>query len=298
MGYIVNSLPDYVEQNREGFLTKAVLGADTIKVIDQFLNVKHKEALPYLETTAPLQDGSTCGFNASGDDTITQRILEVKTVKVNKEYCPKQLLPTYLNTELKIQAGLETIPFEEKFMDENNKAINRAVEKMIWQGDASLGITGFIGILNDASSGAIDSSVAAGSGADDLIEDAYAHIPVAVLESTGAYIFVSHTMFKKYVSELNAVCCNNRPIYDANTDAFQFVGDSRVIIKPVAGLEGTQYAVAGNPKNFVYGTDIEDSQNVYDLWYSKDNDVFRYKVVFNAGCQIKFPAEVVISKIN
>lgn len=297
MAFSVNTLPEYVQENREQLLTAAALGADTLGVIETYLNVKHKQNLNYLAVTAPFQDASTCGFNANGTDTISQRVLEVKPLKVNKEYCVKDLLPKYLNTELKIAAGMEQIPFEQKFMDENNKAINRGLEKLIWQGDSSLGIVGFVGVLTDPSTGAIDSSVAAGSGADDLIADAYAHIPVAVLENTGAYIFVSHTTFKNYIADLNAVCCANRPIIDANQSEMKYIGDSRVTIKPVAGLEGTTYAIAGDPKNFVFGTDVEDSQNVYKLWFSEDDDVFKYKVEFNAGMQIAFPGEVVITKI-
>lgn len=296
MAYNVTSLPEYVNQRKDVLLTKAALGAETLGVIDVMLNVKHKEALSYLEVEAPFQDAASCGFTPEGSDTITNRTIEVKPIKVNKEYCPKDLLPKWLNQDLKIAAGLESMPFEEVFMDENNKAINAGVEDIIWKGDNGLGIDGFV-TLAGSEPDVITDSLASTATASDLVDAVYAAIPVAVMKRNPV-IFLSHTMFRAYVGEQNASCCANRPMMDAASGEIKYPGDSRVTIKPVAGLEGTKFAFGGDAKNFTFGTDVENSQNIYKLWYSEDNDTFRYKVEFTAGVQFKLPSEIVAIDIQ
>ena len=63
-------------------------------------------------------------------------------------------------------------------------------------------------------------------------------------------------------------------------------------------LNGTKKIVAGDLKgNFFYGTDLEGDQEVFDLWYSKDNQEFRLAIKFNAGVQVAFPDQVVVKTI-
>ena len=66
----------------------------------------------------------------------------------------------------------------------------------------------------------------------------------------------------------------------------------------VPGLNGTKKIVAGDLKgNFFYGTDLDGDQEVFDLWYSKDNQEFRLAIKFNAGVQVAFPDQVVVKTI-
>ena len=301
MAINVSALPEYVNQHTDELLTKSVLGATTLDYISIMPNVKWKDSLTYLSSTIAFQDASVCGFNPSGDDTLSQRTIEVAPLKVNKQYCPKDLRKTALNHGLLFEAGRETLPFEEKFMDSNVAAINAELEKEIWQNDASALFPGFIYQITagDASVGPIDASVAPGYDAEDVIDLAYDKLPEIVLEK-GAAIFVSHTTFKKYVKQLNATCCANRPVIDAASKEIEYPGDSRVKIVPVAGLQNATdsnskaaLAVASWAKNLVYGTDVENSENTFKFWFSDDDDVFKFKVLFNAGTAIAFPDEVV-----
>lgn len=301
MAINVSALPEYVNQHADELLTKSMLGGTTLDYVSIMPNVKYKDSLTYLSTTVAFQDASVCGFNPSGDDTLSQRSIEVAPIKVNKQYCPKDLRKTALNHGLLFEAGREKLPFEEKFMDNNIVAINAELEKEIWQNGSSALFPGFIYqiVAGDASVGPIDSSVQPGYTADDVIDLAYDKLPEIVLQK-GAVIFVSYTTFKNYVKALNATCCANRPIIDANTKELDYPGDSRVKIVPVAGLQNATdsnskaaLAVASWPKNLVYGTDVEGSENTFKFWFSDDDDVFKFKVLFNAGTAIAWPDEVV-----
>lgn len=301
MAINVNALPEYVNQHADELLTKAMLEGTTLKYVSIMPRVKFKDSLTYLSTTVEFQDASTCGFNPQGDDTLSQRTIEVAPIKVNKTYCEKDLRKTALNHELLFEAGREKLPFEEKFMEGNITAINAELEEEIWQNDNTDLFPGFIYqiVAGDASVGPIDASLASGYDADDVIDLAYDKLPEVVLKK-GAVIFVSHSMFRAYVKALNATCCANRPMIDAASSEIDYPGDSRVKIVPVAGLQNAKdpngkdvLAVASWAKNFVYGTDVEGSENTFKFWFSDDDDVFKFKVLFNAGTAIAWPDEVV-----
>ena len=301
MAIITTALPEYVNAHADELLTKAMIGATTLDYISIMPSVKYKDSLIYLASTVAFQDAKTCGFNAQGDDTLSERTIEVAPIKVNKQYCPKDLRKTALNHGLLFEAGRETLPFEEKFMEGNIAAINAELEKEIWQNGSSALFPGFLYQITagDASVGPKVATVSTGYGADDVIDAAYDKLDEVTLEK-GAVIFVSHTTFKNYVKALNATCCANRPILDAAAKEIEYPGDSRVKIVPVAGLQNATdsnskaaLAVASWAKNFVYGTDVEGSENTFKFWFSDDDDVFKFKVLFNAGTAIAFPDEVV-----
>lgn len=289
---VKTSLPDYVNQNVEELLVKTQLGAKTLNYFEIMTNVKSKSALNYLDSTVEFGDGSACGFNAQGTDTLTQREIEVKPIKVNKEWCDRALLSTWMNHENLIAAGRETLPFEARFVESNMKAIENKLEKLIWQGDDTLGIDGMLDILGEEA-GVIDVTAAS---IEPLIDAVYEAIPEAVMDKD-VHIFVSNSDFRKYVKLLNANCCGNQPIIDVAAGEMTYVGDSRVKIVAVAGLEGQNKVVAGARDNFVYGTDVEDAHAIYKLWFSDDEDLFRFKVLFNAGVQVKFPSDAVLGTI-
>ena len=285
---VKTSLPDYVATNTDELLVKSMLGAKTLNYVDIMTNVKYKSALNYLDSTVSFADGSECGFEAQGTDTLSQRTIEVKPIKVNKEWCDRDLLSTYANHQNLIAAGRETLPFEEKFVGANLDAIKAELEKVIWNGDDELGLEGFIDLAS-TETGVIKATATA----DELIDSAYNAIPDAVLEKGDVIIFVDPTIFKNYVKANNTACCSNVGIVDAAAGEMAYVGDSRVKIVAVGGLSGKNTAIASYRTNFTYATDVEGSENTFKLWYSDDADLFRFKVLFNAGVQFKFPSEVV-----
>lgn len=294
----LNGLNAYVEQKSDELLTKAILGTKTLDVIDVMLDVKYKAPLNYLDSTVDFADASTCGWNASGSDTFTQRTIEVSPLKVNKEWCARDMRKYWMNYQLLIDANRETLPFEEKIVEENLKAINKKLETAIWQ-ETSL-FTGLLKLIStDASNGIKTYDASAGVDYNEIIDKAYQNITDDMYARGEIVMFVSPTVYRGYISELNAVCCANREAIDAASDFITYPGDSRVTIRPTYGLTGAQisgkdvYVVATWAKNLVFGTDVENSENDFKVWYDDKDEMTRFKVLFNAGTQIKFPAEVI-----
>lgn len=295
----VTSLTNYVDEQRLPLIRKAVLSPKSADLFNLQTGVKSQAALNLLTTEVVFGDGSTCGWNPEGTNTLSQRVITVGKVKVNMNFCDRTLLDYWAGYEVKVAAGKETLPFEEAFVADIIAHVNAEVEKAIWQGDttATGNLSIFDGLLKilNAETDTIKIAAVSGNNIAQEVYDAYANIPLEILHS--ASIVMGEDAFRSYIGELNA---ENLYHYDPKVDE----GMSIVIpgtstrIYGVPGLNGTKKIVAGDLKgNFFYGTDLEGDQETFDLWYSKDNQEFRLAVKFNAGVQVAFPDQVVVKTI-
>ena len=290
MAINVSTLPDYIQENRDELFVKAIASTKTLDYIESMLGVKGKAALNYLDSTVVLADGETCGWNPQGDDTFTQKTVSTKLVTVNKEFCAKQMRSKWMSYDLSLAAGRENLPFEQKIAESNVAAIKKAVEKLIWQGDVTLGIDGLLKQIK-TEDGAV--KVNGGTTILEKVGKVIAAIPAGALEK-GVNVFMSYTDFRSYVEAKNAECCANMPIIDANVDYLVYAGDSRIKLVPVAGLEGTDKIVAAPYDALVYATDVEDSEGIFKMWFDEKEDKFLFKVLFTAGTAVKYADEVTI----
>ena len=283
---------DYVKIHSDELFTKATAGARSLELVEIMPDVKYKDALQYLDSEIVLADGSVCGFNPQGADNFTERYVETKPVKVEKSWCAKDFEKKAAGLQLRWEAGRETLPFEQKIAESNMNAIQDAVENLVWQGNSSLGIAGW---LAQATGETLVTDVAFASGSTTIakIDAMVAAIPARAL-AKGVNIFMSITDFRNYVAEQNSSCCANRPVMDAAAESIKYVGDSRISLVPVAGLEGTGKMVAATEDALVYATDLEGSENVYRLWFNEETEKFNMRVIFKAGTAIKYPDEVVL----
>lgn len=290
MAINVNSLPEYIEVNKDELFVKAIAGTKTLDYIEVMAGVKGKAALNYLDSTVVLANGEACGWNPQGDDTFTQKYVETKLISIQKELCWKAMKNKWMNYDLALAAGRETLPFEQKIAESNVAAIKKEVEKMVWQGNEAVGLTGLLAQIS------ADSATIKVTEGDDIVErvDAViAAIPAGALEK-GVNVFLSWTDFRAYVATKNASCCGNMPIIDAAVTELVYAGDSRIKLVPVAGLEATSKIVAAPYDALVYATDIEDADAVYRMWFDAKESKFLFEVLFNAGTQIKYSDEVVL----
>lgn len=290
----LNTLPDYIEQHRDELFIKSTLGTKSLDYLDIMTNVKFKEAINFLDSTVVLQDGSDCNWNPQGEDTFSQRFIEVVPVEVQKEYCWKDFRKKYMNYQLLWEAGRETLPFEEKIAQSNMNAIQEKMEDAVWQGITGLA-EGVIDKIKAESANTVNVTFASGETITEKVDKIVAAIPLVALKK-GVNVFMSYTDFRTYIQESNAGCCSNRPVIDAASESISYFGDSRVTIVPVLGLEGQNVIVAFPKDAVVYGTDVENADNHYEMWYSKDDDKFRFYVLWMFGIALRFPNEIVYGK--
>lgn len=288
----LSSLPDYIQEHKDELFIKATLGGKTLGLVEIMPNVKYKDALNYLDSEVVLQDGSACGWNPQGSDTFAQRYIETVAVEVEKEFCAKDFEKKYANYQLLWEAGRETLPFEQKIAESNMNAIQDAVEDLVWQGNATLGISGFVA---DARAEGVKVAFESGQTLTDKIDAVVAALSIEMLKK-GVNIYVSYTDFRAYIQEQNGVCCSNKPVLDAASESITYFGDSRIKIIPVLGLEGTGAIVAATPDALVVATDVEGSEKTYRMFFDEKEEKFMFRVLFRIGTALKFPDQIVIGE--
>lgn len=297
MAIDVTNLTGYVDQERLPLIKKAVLNAKSAQLFNLQTGVKSKAALNLLSTEVVFGDGSSCGWNEAGTSTLSQREIEVGKIKINMSFCDRTLLDTWAGYEVKVAAGKEKLPFEEYFVNSVIENVNAKIEKTIWQGDTSdsdadeQAFDGLLTILGNEAG-----VISAGStGATATVFDVYANIPAEVLDKSS--IVMGTDSFRELVLDLmQQNLYHYNPVIDGEMQ-ITLPGTSTKVYG-VNGLNGTDKVVAGDLQgNFFFGTDMEGDAEVFDLWYSKDNQEFRLAIKFNAGVQVAFPDQVVLGTI-
>ena len=127
MAYNVTGLAAYTKQNVDLLVKNSVFEARTQKEILALGNVrvgvKSSEAIGRMDTDVFFQDDSSCGFNASGTTTFTQRSLVVKPIKVNEILCDKDLEPYYTQQALKAGGKYDSLTFAADYTDLKAKKV-------------------------------------------------------------------------------------------------------------------------------------------------------------------------------
>lgn len=287
---ITTGLSQYVEEHRSELLSKAMLDGRSRRAFNLMSGVKGPTTLNIMDTNVVFGE-LECGWNESGSTEFSQRKLEPKALSVNMAFCDKKLLGTYAQYEVKVAAGLEELPFEEKWTSQILASVNEQIEKMIYQGTGTgAEFKGLIPILS-AETGTVKVTVSSGSSAYEYLKEVAKAIPVAVKSPV---ILVSTPLYREYMQDLVAA---NLFHYDpANGENEYKLPGTDIRVIAVDGLNGVENVIAADMANLFYGVSADEDSDTFDLWYSKDNREFRLAINFIAGVQVAFPNEVVLGK--
>lgn len=301
MGYTVSALTNYVKTNEDALIKSVVLGGvkgDTIDNLSLQTGIKTKERLNYLNVEPSFQDGTNCGFSASGKTEFTDRELETKQYKVQDEYCDRVLLGKFAEYQVKINAQKEAsdLPFEAELMDEIIGGINAGMEKEVWLGtgtDSSL-IKGFVTLAASADSAStVAVSIESGTSVYNAIKKVVMAIPERIIDE--AVVFVSPAIYRAFVQEMVE---KNYFHYDANgkvEDADITFPGTDIKVHKTIGLTGDKkHIYASSYKNMVYGCDLQGDEEKVKVWYDDNSELFKYSIRWNAGVMTYFPDMVVL----
>ena len=297
MAIDVTALNNYVEEKRLPLIAKSFLRGKTVELVQLETGVKQDTALNLVSASVTFGDGSDCGFDATNGVALSQRLLKPTFLKVNQVFCDKDLLKKWASYEVRLAAGRETLPFEEKFMDEIAKAINEQIETLIWQGDSQnaggdIEPDGYLTILGAVGSGVVSATWSNGTSAYNKIKAVYNKIPANIIDKEDTVIFVGEDTYRAYIQDL--VAAN---LYHFDPDyrdgEYRLPGTSIRVIA-VNGLNGTDKVVAGRLSNFFYGVGAEDDAQTFDFWYSKDDRIWKLAVEFAIAAQVAYPNEIVL----
>ena len=278
----LSQLSVYVDENKLDLIRKSVLGAKTINYLNLQTGIVGKTKINLLDTTVEFGDGAACGWNEAGTSTISQREIDPAPIKVNMSFCDKAMQKYFMNHQITVAAGRSTLPFEEDFIAGVIEGVGKKLEDAIWNG-VNINGTSYNGLTQ-----LVTKQATTGSTVYDSVKNLYNGIPSASLMDT--VIFIGIDGFRSLAGELTA---KNLYHYDPKVDeAFEMVlpgTTTRVIGVP--GLDGSNKAYAINTKHAFYGTDMQNDNETFDFWYSKDAQEFRLALNFVEGVQVAFPDE-------
>jgi hypothetical protein len=312
MGFDVSALANYTKENEALLVTSSVLGAKTASLIKSagnvMVGVKSSEKINIMETDAIFQDGSSCGFNASGSTTFTQRTVTPGKIKVNEALCPKDLEAKYLQKALPTGSMYDSVPFEQEYSEKKAKTIAAQLETALWTGDTSSvnvnlnrfdGLVKLIGaasgvVAANAStfiSGAPLSSITAAN-VISIFDGVYQAIPAKVVAADDMTIFCGQDLFRTYTVALKNSGSFNYQI-DVKADSEFVLPGTTIKVIAVAGLNGTNKVYAMRLSNMFLGTDLLNEEEKFEIFYAKEADQVRFVSEFKMGVNIAFPDEVV-----
>jgi hypothetical protein len=320
--FSLGGLSAYTEENKADIVTKSILGARTMGLIDVRAGIKSAMKIPILDTTSNFQAGGTCAFNTSGTTTVTQTTITPVALKLNMSWCPSELEAYFTQKYLKAgalysgtydsQDGIDNLFFT-AITDRVQAYINKQVEAMLWLGNTATTadpnlklMNGFIKTIDTAATAIAATplaSIAIGTVRDIFEEIIFQKIPNAIL-GDNPVVFCSQ---EDYRLLLNALWVDN--LYHYIPSAAENAGleltypGSNVKVIAVPGLNsdnGTGLPIAakhrifaGTTSNFVAGVDLENDIQNFDLWYSKDNREVRMVMDFKLGVANHFTDQIV-----
>ena len=208
-------------------------------------------------------------------------------------FCDKNLLDTWANYEVKVAAGIKSLPFEEEWTGQIVARVQDQLEKFIWVGGTycEKTVKGIEGILNTENG--IKVTAAQGDSIYNKLIELFLALPDTVQAADDVVAFVSYKSYNKLVQDL--LSASHYHLDVNNLEDGVVLPGTRVKVIPSqgigSGVADKTLAVMGRASNFYFGTDMRGDSEVFDLWYSQDNREFRLAIEFTAGTQVAFPDE-------
>jgi hypothetical protein len=320
--FSLGGLSAYTEENKADIVTKSILGARTMGLIDVRAGIKSAMKIPILDTTSNFQAGGTCAFNTSGTTTVTQTTITPVALKLNMSWCPSELEAYFTQKYLKAgalysgtydsQDGIDNLFFT-AITDRVQAYINKQVEAMLWLGNTATTadpnlklMNGFIKTIDTAATAVAatqQTSITLALVRGIFEEIIFQKIPNAILNDNPV-VFCSQEDFRLLLNALWAANLYHYIPSAAENAGLEFTyPGSNVKVIAVPGLNsdnGTGLPTAakhrifaGTASNFVAGVDLENDIQNFDLWYSKDNREVRMVMDFKLGVANHFTDQIV-----
>lgn len=302
-------LANYVKENEQQLATSLVFKPKTAQLIEGagnvMVGVKSSETINVMETDAVFQAGGTCGFNASGTTTFTQRTVTPGKIKVNESICPKTFESKYTQKALRAGSSYDYMPFADEFTAKKIELIGKQLEVALWQGDTASGnanLNKFNGLLKLIAPAGVPVAGVVDGNPDNvteitsanvisIIDTIYTLIPADIIANGDVAIMVGMDTFRTYTVALKEA---NLFHYAAESTDFELVipGTSVKLIA-LNGLNGTNQIVATRLSNLYLGVDLLNEEERFELFYAKEADEMRFVAEFKMGVNYAFPTEIV-----
>jgi len=299
MAFDVTALTDFIQENVELIIAKAVLGMNTAKWMTVVPGVKSATNLTEIDPDSTLQNGS-CGWSPTGTTTLSPRTLTVKDIMNQEELCTKDLEKKFLQLEVApgTIAGSESMPIEQIYIEQKVKLINKKIDVLMWQGDLASGdpdlnkMDGALKVLTaDVPGGQqLTRTASVRDDVDEMLEE----LPEDVYGDDQLVIYMSHKNYRLLARELLDANLFHHNVQENAEFTMDYPGVN-VKIVAITGLTGDNTLVLASMSNMYMGTDLESDFEEVDFFYDKGDRIWKFHMNWRQGFQVGFPEEVVLS---
>lgn len=309
MALDLTALSAYTTEHAEEFFAKSVMKSKTAGIMNVLAGFKpgtHK--LPEFDHAYDLfQDGSSCGFNPSGDLSIKQRSITVESLKINTEYCMRDLEAKFTRQIMPAGQEYEGLePIAAGLLSELDKKVAKMTELMLWNGNKATApnaissydlVNGLLKVLADetgnlayeGSTGALTTSNIIGA-----VEALYDNLPVdaySTIQDEAWVVLMGDDKAKMYERAYRDT--HGAVVYNQGFEK-RYVDGTNIEIVGVAGLNGTDKLVLAKRDNLILAVDVDGEEMDFKVYMDQDEENVRVKARFAMGVQIHFPGEVAI----
>lgn len=305
MALDLGTMTKYTDEMSGALIKEAVLTGRTVDMVTVQGGVKHSATVNRLSSALQAQAG-TCGWNPQGTTTLDQRAIEVSPIKINEPICLNDLEEYYTSTMMNPGSYNEEIPFEQIFAENKRDAVKSLIEDLIWKGNTDTGTgnlalaNGFIKLFDAAETAGDLTRVGTytianfATDAIDIVDEAIAKLPDAVLGLDDLVVMISYADYRKYAKAVrDANLFHYTGAENQGEDFMQIHPGTNVKVVATKGLSGTNRFVVTPASNLVVGTDLLDDAEDFRIFYSQDNDEVRFLAKFKIGVQVAFIENVV-----
>jgi hypothetical protein len=306
------TLSAYIDEQNFPMVTKALIGGRTASMLTPQLGVAGKTKINLMDVDVVMQDGSGCAWNADGNIDLSQREIDAKQVKINLEFCPKDLQGYYWRTQMPAGTHQEALPFEEQFANYLVEKVQNEIEKVIWNGDfaggsGNLAMFDGLGIVAPSFT---DCNLGTGSFPTPLtgaitianvleaIERIYVETPSAAVAKGDFKIFLGTDKFRVLAAALmngNGLSSAGGQLnnYTSSFDPLRLIfPGTNIEIVGVGGLEASENIIGFSVANAFLGVNLSEDSSKLETWYSQDDRKFRVAMEFTMGTQFAYPDQV------
>ena len=305
---------DYIDQMKETLMAHMLFEGRTAEFAKVIPGVKNRISLNLLANTAVPTD-ATCGWTPAPSNqyvTLDQKELKVNPLEVKDALCPKDFEQLYLGMYMK---GNKEVPFAQLIADSYVNVVMNANEKYIWDGNGT-----FTGLLTDINGDAsvIDAStdVTTATTAMQAVEIMLKNATPDILSHNNKVLYCGYAFYNKYASELRAanwyIQANGEYKNGTLANYEMIIPGTDVKLVAMAGMDnlvnttligGYNIGTISTPiytplvltytDNIVIGTDMMNDEEMFDMWYSRDNDEVRVNIQYKLGWSFYFGDHIV-----
>lgn len=291
-GYDVSALGAYTKDNANQLLYKQIAQGNTASLMQVQTGIKTAERINIVANN-PVWQAQACSFTASANTVFSQRTLTVGAIGAYMKWCEKDLEAKYTQLAMKAGSNLDTLTFEKIFVEDIMQQINYKKELVIWNGDtlaADAYLSKFDGIKKLIASATIGATItpAAWTVANSRtrLQEFYAGLTDDMLWQPSGKVFIGTAEARDYRIKLGI----DNLYHNDGKDQKLMLENTDIEIVPTLGLSGSKQIYFIPTDTLYLGTDLENEESKYDLFYAKEAREIRFIAEWKMGVQFSQPS--------